>query len=1445
MTDDPKREPLPSWSARLRVERACDHFEAAWLAGRRPRLEDHLGATAEPERSALLRELLALELAYRRRSGEQPTPEEYRLRFPEHVELIDKVFGEAPPTIPPGSRPAMPTRPTPPEEGLLPPAPPPAATTSSRNGPGSLAAAAPPPDAVRSAAPPPEAAGRPFGTYLLLEELGRGGMGVVYRAHDRRHGADVALKIMQCVDGASLYRFKQEFRALLDVTHPNLVSLYELASDGRNWFITMELIDGVDFLRHVRSAPLAPGDPDRSALASDGPAPILGPDPLSATVTKPREREETIRAQLSPTGGLDPRPTTNLPQRAAGLPPEGRRRLRDALRQLAEGIAALHAAGKLHRDIKPSNVLVTRTGRVVLLDFGLATERDRKGSASSAEGKIVGTVAYMAPEQAAGLPLSSASDWYSIGVMLYQALTGRLPFLGESLAILVDKQDYEPPPPCELVPDVPEDLNALCVELLRRDPRARPSGREVLRRLGSWTLEPGASPTVTTLSAADLPLIGRDRHLKALAAAFEAVAARRTVVLNIHGRSGVGKSALLQRFLDGLAERDAAVVLAGRCYERESMPFKALDSLIDALSRFLRRLPDHEAQTVMPRDIGPLARAFPVLRRVEAVAAAPKRAVESPDPQERRRRAFAALRELLARLGDRRPLVLAIDDLQWGDADSLAALAEVVRPPDPPVLLLLGCYRSEDAATNPFLRAMLAPSEAIPSALERREVAVEPLAHDESRDLALALLGRADPATRSQAEAIARESGGNPLFITELARAVQDETGGTNPPGEPIALDEVLWSRILRLPDAARRLLEVIAISGHPLRPTVAWRSLGLASDERATLALLRSGRLIRSTALSEGEEVETYHDRVRETIVARLEPEVVRHHHGRLAHTLEASGRADPEVLGVHFQGAGEPEKAAEHYARAAGQAAEVLAFDRAARLYRLALELRPPGRMPADGEARRLRTGLAEALANAGRGDEAAREYLAATAGATVADAFELRRRAAMQFLISGHIDQGLTTLRTVLEAVGLNLPGTLRGALWSFLLGRARLRLRGLRFRERDPSEIAAADLARIDVCWSAVIGLSVVDWIRGADFQARGLLLALRAGEPSRIARALAMEALCVATAGARAARRTAAVLEVAETLVRRTEHPYLVGILQLAKGVAAHLEGRWRAGLDGCDRAATSFRDHCTGVAWKELDLAHSFALWSLIHLGEVAELSRRQPVLLQEAQERGDLYATMNHSTYSLSLVRLASDEPDRARDEIRRMMGPWSRTGYHVQHNDQLWAAVQIELYCGDGRAAWDLLTRHWPALVRSQLLRIQIIRVCMWSLRARAALAAAATADDPTLLLRSAARDARRLAREGVPWSVAHARFIQGLLAAARGAHDEAAVWLDEAAARLEAADMRLCAAAARARRGGLPGRVADRALVADAHAWMADQGIRNPTRMAAMYAPAVNAD
>jgi serine/threonine protein kinase len=1460
-----------------------DHRER-WRRGERLLVEAYLDRFRPSVVDAAdLLNLIYNEVVLREEDGESPQLDEYVNRFPQHDEALRAQFevhrfleteGAFSVTLSttsldsrksPASPPAQECATAPraretaePDANLR---------SASRAGMGIDA----PRIAVEDAAHAPDPSWPRVEGFEILNVLGSGGMGTVYRAFDRRSRHLVALKVINRAGASALLRFKHEFRTLLDVAHRNLVTLYELICDGQNWFLTMELLDGVDFLCYVRGdAP--PGFAQASTSSWEHRR--LGDKEIEIA-------QAAERAEIEPEPAWPPRAGVE----AAPMAPAGRSlteaeqsRLRSALRQLAEGIAALHAAGKLHRDIKPSNVMVTNDHRVVLLDFGLAADQGHGGQHRSTEEHLVGTAGYMSPEQAASASVAAASDWYSVGVMLFEALTGRLPFQGSVLNMLMDKQRIEPPAPGELTTDVPEDLNSLCVDLLRRRPDDRPSAQEVIRRLGCRGAtedqaldENGAHLSASTWAPGTrATLVGRQRHREALEAALAAMRLGRTVAVYLHGPSGAGKTALLQDFLDERLERGDAVILAGRCYERESVPYKALDSVIDALGRHLARLPAAEGAALLPRDVGSLARVFPSLRRFEAVVRFPQRRFASADPQELRRRAFSALRELLARLGDRCPLILAVDDLQWGDVDSATLLAELLRPPDAPVLLFVGTFRSEDRATSPFLQALFEAQGLVARDQNRgsiggpgfdcRELAVELLAHDEASTLALALLGEMDPSKSSDqrdlVEAIARESSGNPFFVTELVRHVQadmrehlesaaghaaDFSRGTE--SRKLVLDEVLWSRIERLPDEARRVLELIAISGRPLRLVELGECAELAQDERVPLALLRANRLIRSTGQAESDEVETYHDRVRETVVARLEPGAARSHHHRLALVLEASGQADPEVLGQHFLGADLPERAAEFFVEAADEAAEMLAFERAASLYRRALA-HEPRRSSRESS---LRTRLGDALASAGRGADAARAYLEAVAHATAADALELRRRAAMQFLISGHIDLGLATLQSVLASVDMRLPSTPLRSLASLLWRRARLRLRRLGFRERDQSEIAPADLTRIDVCWSAGVGLSVVDTIRGADFQARGLLLSLEAGEPSRIARSLAMEAAHTASTGGSKHRASARLLAMADNLAHRVDDAYATAMVTMGRGVVAYLEGRWRDAQLNCDRAETIFRDHCTGVAW-ELDTANAFALWGLSHLGEVAELCRRWPILFTQARERGDLYAVMNLGTYLMSVVRLAANDPDTARAELRETMAQWSRQGYHVQHNDALWAAVQIELYCGAGLSAWGLIRQAWPALRRSLLLRVQFIRTSMHFLRARAALAAAAELRssrpaEARALLATAARGARALERERMPCPSAYAHMIRGGLAALGGDTQRAAILLAEAVERFQAVDMQLCAASVRRRMGELAGGDRGHADIARADQWMTDQKIENPACMASMILAKLN--
>jgi tetratricopeptide (TPR) repeat protein len=1190
--------------------------------------------------------------------------------------------------------------------------------------------------------------------FTVRRQLGAGGMGVVYEVHDQARNEIVALKTLRRARAGDIYRLKREFRSLAGVTHPNLVSLYELVVEGTNCFFTMELVHGVNLLEYVRG------------LATTAP----------------------LRAE----------------------------RIRHVFHQLFEGINALHRRGKLHRDIKPSNILITPDGRAVILDFGLAGD---VGPDDEAVGEsMAGTPAYLAPERRSGAAPSEGHDWYSVGVTLYEALAGRVPFDGPFEDMLRRKRESDPCPPAEIAPDVPEDLNVICTGLLRRDPMQRMSGPQAAQMLGrssALSAEAGLSQ-----ADAELPFVGRRQHLDVLETALGKARHSTAATVYVHGPSGIGKSALVQYFLDRALRREDIVVLRGRCYEYESVPYKALDGVIDSLSQHLSALPRSQANPLLPLDLVALSRLFPVMLRVEAAASVYQDEAENADPLALRQRAVTALRDLLTRMAARRPLVVYIDDLHWADADSAVLLEELFRPPQAPPILTIACFRTEEVASKPFLQTFLEPTDAKAGVA----LPIEPMADDEARALLACAFDGGSPVSDEEVLTIAREAGGNPFLLRQLVAYLA--THRTRP--NRVTFGEILDERVRALPQEAQRFMQTLVICGRPMAPELICAACGITRERQSLVAMLRSSRFIRSSNSSEW--VETYHDGIREALAAQIAPDAVRRIHGGMVQALVQRRSADCEALFEHYRGAGDHENASVQASLAAAKAGTALAFDRAAFFYAQALAL-----APASPGAAGWKKGLADALANAGRPAEAAEAYLRAAAGGGHPYRVELQRRGAEQFLIGGHIDQGLELIRSMLANMSMAVPKTSRAALLRMLWWRARLRWRGLHFVARAADDIDADTLLRLDTCWSATTGLLLVDLIGAAALSARQLLMALDAGEPYRLSRAMTIESVA-RTAFLSGRKLTPQMARLSKELAKGVRHPHALALYRLAEGMMAITAGEWKKALTVSEESLAILREHRVGVTW-ELNMAQNLVIWALMYLGELGELSRRQPALLANARSSGNLYIATELCTRG-NYFWLAADDPDEGERVTIESIGRWSHKGHHRQHYSATLARIQTALYRGSAAAAWGLLGELEVMLRRSHLRRIQVIRVESLSLRARSALAMAASGCRRFLSIARAG--ARGIATEKRPWSDPIALLLRAGIAYVEGSTHMALRCLQDAADQFDRADMKLYAAVARRRIGALQDDAPGRELQRQAEEWMATQQIKNPMCMTRMLAP-----
>ena len=1235
---------------------------------------------------------------------------------------------------------------------------------------------------------------RPGERFRLLRQIGAGGMGTVYEAWDNVRNTRVALKTLTGLNPVALQLFKNEFRALADVSHPNLASLYELYCEDQ-WYFSMEYIEGGHFLDYVRDGRAATPENYRANSDND--------------LTQPPGGHSGSRPS--------PSPAPTIPSIRCD-----HTRLTKTVTQLAEAIWSLHAAGILHRDLKPLNVKVTPEGRVVVLDFGLATQTTPSFGEGPAITGLVGTVQYMSPEQASGDPITEATDWYAIGVMIFEALTGRRPFEGDPGIVLRNKRIFDAPRITTLV-DAPEEWDAICAGLLARSPGSRLSGPDIIARLN-----PDAVPAAASGRQADRIFVGRELQLAVLREALAESTQSRPSVVFVRGLSGMGKSTLIEKFLGEIANKRNVVILAGRCYEKESLPYKAFDSVIDSLARYLADVLPEDAAELTPRDAAALARVFPVLRQIESFAKAPARTAQSIDQLELRRQAFGALRELLAKLGDRRRVVVYIDDLQWGDTDSALVFREILRPPDAPALLYIASYRSEYEGRSPALDAMLSGVQDVPGFCPHH-VLIGPLTPDEGRTLAGRLVvGQSELVAGAvhRFEELARESEGSPYLLQEIASVLSGGMGSLLR-GE-ISLDSVLFRRIETLSPESRRLLESISVSIRPLAEREAFLAAKVATRDPRVLTELRAGHLIREA----GGEIEPYHDRVRQTILAHLEAGDLHDYHLRLANGVEASagpdGTVDAEAAAIHFESGGNATKAGRYYALAAETSSTALAFRHAAALWQKALEL-----STATGEARRaLLIKLADSLANAGRGADAARAYREAGIGMTGPEAFRLERLEAFWFASSGHLDEGRAALERMLGRSGFTLPGPLAqfaGVLFTEL----RLRFRGTDFVHRSPDQINPADLDRIDSLWAAGRAMAMIDVPTGVFANAKALLLSLAAGDPNRVTRSLIFRNISLAAFRLPGGNNLPRLTAVCKDMVAEANDQYLSGFHQFSEGMIGFVSGRWRDSRSHFREADRTLSAGCTGVAW-ELSTARVFTLWTLLYSGDLRELCKRAPVYYQEGLERGDLFQAVSIGAGSLPVCELIADRPDAAMKSIDHALSLWTRRNYNLQRAVAIFIRTWVHLYRGESAEALELNRRELAESSRNHFRRVSGTRQWLRFAMAQSALAVAVTSSDRPALLKTAKREAALLESDDNRFGAPLADLIRSGIAALRYDKAVAAVHLQRAARTFAELDMGIFAAVARRRLGQMTDGEPGLALIREADDFMRAEGVVNPARL-----------
>lgn len=835
-----------------------------------------------------------------------------------------------------------------------------------------------------------------IGRYRIHEELGRGGMGVVYRAVDTGTGDELAIKTVAVPNERVITVIRREIHALSSINHPGVVRIVAHGvAHGRPWY-AMPLLKGRTFRSMLR-------------------------EHITGATTETRASPEHSTRTVTSTGlemrASAPPDWPETPHSPRGDDAPGYMRFLSLLSRLCETLAFLHGHGIVHRDLKPENIMLREDGAPVLVDFGIAS---RSGALYGREvldaaGELTGTLSYIAPEQIRGEFVDARADLYALGCILYECVVGHPPFQDASRsARLQGHLSRAPLPPSQLVSGVPPQLEGLILRLLAKQPYERLGHASdvaaVLKELGvQGAPEPEPAPTPAYLYRPRF--LGRGESLQRILGQLDRARKGAGGFTLLGGESGIGKTRLAMEVATA-ARTSGFQVILGECTplggggpqdaaSREA-PLQSLRTLLQAVADRCRTLGPEESAHILGLKARLLAPYEPGLMELPGLEHLP----EPPPlpPPAARQRLLEAIRDTLLSLSKRGPVLLVLDDLQWADELSLLALGLLARSNlEGTALYVLGTYRTEEM--TPQLRALL----------DMPQVSQLRIGHlDSSMVHAMVggMLALGEPPTLLL-DFLDGQCRGNPFFVAEYLRAAMsegllyrdrlgqwhfEERSNTLDSlgqrlGLPRSLRELIVKRIAGLSATARQLVELAAVFGREFDEGL----LISASELDEAAAMNAVDQLSTRSILEETRDgkLRFVHDKLREVTYEQLAPQRGRALHHTAARALEAHATEAQDAapllpsLAHHWDKAGIHDKAATYAARAGHQAKASYANDAAISLYRLALDhlaaLAGP-QAPRDAhrdEVGALNESLGDVLALTGQYDTARAAYTAVLDG------------------------------------------------------------------------------------------------------------------------------------------------------------------------------------------------------------------------------------------------------------------------------------------------------------------------------------------------------------------------------------------------------------------------------------------------------------------------------